>query len=151
MPQGDRELVFTLAADSTFFWRSGGKKSSLRINMAEPIANNLTQAQTAFKEESTSIVAIDCGDMGLWAKGVREILPLAWVDEEEPSPYLGRQRQFRAQDRNDAKMACRVRESGTLAAAMFKIRSTLFTSPQEELRSRSGRTCRRRTPGSCTM
>ena len=33
-PAVNRELIFTLATDSTFFWRSEGKSSSLRVNTA---------------------------------------------------------------------------------------------------------------------
>ena len=34
-PAGRRELTFTLATDSTFYWKQGGKSNTSHIDMAE--------------------------------------------------------------------------------------------------------------------
>ena len=66
----NRELVFALATDSTSFWRSGGKKNSTCINMAEAVAENLTQKKRVFNMESTNLMAINGGDVGKWNSAV---------------------------------------------------------------------------------
>ena len=41
-PTADREFALALATDSTFPWKEGGRKSAVRISMAELVANRLT-------------------------------------------------------------------------------------------------------------
>ena len=65
-PADRRELTFTLATDSTFYWKQGGKSNSSHINMAERIANGLTQEGMTFDMRSTDLMAINGNDVGKW-------------------------------------------------------------------------------------
>ena len=119
-PAVNRELVFTLATDSTFFGRSGGKKNSTCINMAEAVAGSLAQKKKVFNMESTSLMAINGGDVGKWNSAAQAVSRLSgwnrngqvliWVDNGNSWHSIS----------NDAKRRSRALGYSDLAASMCK-------------------------------
>ena len=113
-PADRRALTFTLATDSYFYWKPGGKSNTSRISMAEKIAVALTQEGKKFDVGSADLMAINGGDVGKWTSGARRCTPTR-VEQVGASPHMGRQRQLVAHHVQclQARQPCpRVRELG---------------------------------------